>query len=173
MSQGCRAKLAPDQWWHFCGETDMGQTLPVLCTACGGDMIRADDPDWAANLAKAKIVWKAQAEQADLEREQYAWRHPNDWTITPLPPEAQSDLENPTVSFGYAPTFIMIKLPPSKIDRIERSLCRTIDPWALGLTAEQREELTKQLRTSAEAIADWLDNPKNSIEDYFSNHPKR
>ena len=31
---GCKAKLAPDQWWNFCGETDMGQTLPVLCEMC-------------------------------------------------------------------------------------------------------------------------------------------
>ena len=31
---GCKAKLAPDQRWNFCGETDMGQTLPVLCEMC-------------------------------------------------------------------------------------------------------------------------------------------
>lgn len=29
-------KLAPGQWWSYCGETDMGQTLPFLCTECGG-----------------------------------------------------------------------------------------------------------------------------------------
>lgn len=39
---GCRAKLGPDQWWTFCGETDMGQTAPALCTECGGPYIRAD-----------------------------------------------------------------------------------------------------------------------------------
>ena len=33
---GCGASFAPGQWWHFCGETDMGQTLPVFCTRCGG-----------------------------------------------------------------------------------------------------------------------------------------
>lgn len=37
--RGCGRILAPGQWWHFCGETDMGQTLPVLCTYCGGDYI--------------------------------------------------------------------------------------------------------------------------------------
>lgn len=35
---GCKRRLADGQWWHFCGETDMGQTLPVLCTECGGQM---------------------------------------------------------------------------------------------------------------------------------------
>jgi hypothetical protein len=34
--QGCKAKLAAGQWWSFCGETDMGQTAPALCTKCGG-----------------------------------------------------------------------------------------------------------------------------------------
>jgi hypothetical protein len=34
--KGCKAKLAAGQWWSFCGETDMGQTAPALCTKCGG-----------------------------------------------------------------------------------------------------------------------------------------
>lgn len=41
-ARGCGAKLAPGQWWNFCGETDMGQTPPVLCTECGGDLKRAE-----------------------------------------------------------------------------------------------------------------------------------
>lgn len=36
--EGCRRQLAPGQWWSFCGETDMGQTLPALCRECGGDL---------------------------------------------------------------------------------------------------------------------------------------
>jgi hypothetical protein len=39
---GCGAKLAKGQWWTFCGETDMGQTPPVLCTECGGEFKRAE-----------------------------------------------------------------------------------------------------------------------------------
>lgn len=35
---GCRRPLADGQWWTFCGEADMGHTLPVLCTECGGTM---------------------------------------------------------------------------------------------------------------------------------------
>lgn len=35
-STGCFKSLAAGQWWTFCGETDMGQTPPVLCTECGG-----------------------------------------------------------------------------------------------------------------------------------------
>ena len=36
---GCRRRLAPGQWWRRCGDTDMGQCAPVLCTECGGDLI--------------------------------------------------------------------------------------------------------------------------------------
>lgn len=35
-ADGCGRGLALGQHWVFCGETDMGQTLPVLCTECGG-----------------------------------------------------------------------------------------------------------------------------------------
>ena len=41
---GCNAQLAPGQWWNYCGETDMGQTAPVLCKACGGEYERAAAP---------------------------------------------------------------------------------------------------------------------------------
>jgi len=34
---GCGRPLAKDEWWTFCGETDMGQTAPALCTECGGE----------------------------------------------------------------------------------------------------------------------------------------
>lgn len=34
--QGCGKDLAAGQYWNFCGETDMGQTLPALCIECGG-----------------------------------------------------------------------------------------------------------------------------------------
>lgn len=30
----CGKQLAPKQWWNFCGETDMGQTMPALCEEC-------------------------------------------------------------------------------------------------------------------------------------------
>ena len=39
---GCGARLAPGQHWERCGETDMGQTAPVLCEACGGKLVRAE-----------------------------------------------------------------------------------------------------------------------------------
>lgn len=32
---GCKRSIK-DSWWNWCGETDMGQTLPVLCKGCGG-----------------------------------------------------------------------------------------------------------------------------------------
>ena len=30
----CGRILADFQWWTFCGETDMGQTMPALCVEC-------------------------------------------------------------------------------------------------------------------------------------------
>lgn len=37
----CRRKLAPGQYWAFCGETDMGQGEPALCKECGGEFTLA------------------------------------------------------------------------------------------------------------------------------------
>lgn len=39
----CSKPLAKGQYWNFCGETDMGQTVPVKCTHCGGNYIRSED----------------------------------------------------------------------------------------------------------------------------------
>ena len=36
MGEGC-SRTIKDSWWNFCGETDMGQTAPVLCIECGGE----------------------------------------------------------------------------------------------------------------------------------------
>lgn len=41
----CNKPLAPGQWWHFCGETDMGQTPPAECTECGGRYILKEAKD--------------------------------------------------------------------------------------------------------------------------------
>jgi len=40
----CNRKLAKGQYWTFCGETDMGQSMPALCTECGGKF-KLTDPD--------------------------------------------------------------------------------------------------------------------------------
>jgi len=37
-TRGCKRILKEGQWWTWCGETDMGQTGPALCTECGGDL---------------------------------------------------------------------------------------------------------------------------------------
>lgn len=39
LKTGCGCVLKQGQWFRFCGETDMGQTAPVLCTNCGGEFI--------------------------------------------------------------------------------------------------------------------------------------
>ncbi len=36
---GCGKRLKNAQWFFWCGETDMGQTPPALCTECGGSFI--------------------------------------------------------------------------------------------------------------------------------------
>lgn len=49
-SKGCGKLLAKGQWWGFCGETDMGQTLPALCTECGGSyVLRESEADQGDN----------------------------------------------------------------------------------------------------------------------------
>lgn len=40
--RGCGKKLAKGQWYSFCGETDMGQTIPALCVECGGELKLAE-----------------------------------------------------------------------------------------------------------------------------------
>lgn len=50
---GCKKKLAEGQWWIWCGETDMGQTGPALCTHCGGPFILEDEPNSAELVRKA------------------------------------------------------------------------------------------------------------------------
>jgi len=34
---GCKRTLSANSWFNWCGETDMGQTLPALCVECGGN----------------------------------------------------------------------------------------------------------------------------------------
>lgn len=38
---GCGRSIV-DSWWHYCGETDMGQSAPALCTSCGGTFTPID-----------------------------------------------------------------------------------------------------------------------------------
>jgi hypothetical protein len=45
INMGCKRKLANGQWWKFCGETDMGQSLPALCVECGGEHMLAEVED--------------------------------------------------------------------------------------------------------------------------------
>jgi hypothetical protein len=45
MPEGCRRALADGQWWKFCGETDMGQSLQALCIECGGEYMLAEVED--------------------------------------------------------------------------------------------------------------------------------
>lgn len=49
----CGHTLAKGQWWNFCGETDMGQTLPALCTECGGEFKRASVEEMAERKRQA------------------------------------------------------------------------------------------------------------------------
>lgn len=55
---GCRQPLAEGQWWNFCGETDMGQTAPALCTECGGVYEREEEAMTISD-ARAEAIGKA------------------------------------------------------------------------------------------------------------------
>lgn len=50
---GCGKKLESGQWWSFCGETDMGQSLPALCIECGGEF-KLDSNEFEA---EAMLPW--------------------------------------------------------------------------------------------------------------------
>ncbi len=52
---GCKKKLAQPCWWNFCGETDMGQTAPVLCTHCGGEYVLMEDVCRQANQEARRL----------------------------------------------------------------------------------------------------------------------
>ncbi len=58
MNRGCSRELATGQWWTYCGETDMGQTLPVLCTQCGGEYKLAPT-SWTVDDHERERQWKA------------------------------------------------------------------------------------------------------------------
>ena len=65
-SSGCRRKLAPGQWWGFCGETDMGQTGPARCTECGGEFILDGVPDQEEKVAA--LITRSEAEVLALKQ---------------------------------------------------------------------------------------------------------
>ena len=54
MAIPCGRKLADGQWWTYCGETDMGQTSPALCTECGGSfkLMKEKDNTWYCHTCK-------------------------------------------------------------------------------------------------------------------------
>lgn len=52
----CGRKLADSEWFKFCGETDMGQTMPALCTECGGSYLLAPDTKQTANTEEKSNV---------------------------------------------------------------------------------------------------------------------
>lgn len=61
---GCGKPLKRGQWWQFCGETDMGQTAPALCTECGGEFILASDSEKESFASELKEI-TSQVEERD------------------------------------------------------------------------------------------------------------
>lgn len=104
---GCNTSLAPGQWWHFCGETDMGQTLPALCTHCGGEYIRADDPDASAKVEALKAIWVKQSQDYAQRRQQEEWLRPSRWRIANPESNASQKFKrtDPPASAHPAPFF--------------------------------------------------------------------
>ena len=64
----CDKPLAEGQWWNFCGETDMGQTVPVRCTRCGGDYILAEDVNHPDVI---KVMERYKLDSFKLRQEKY------------------------------------------------------------------------------------------------------
>lgn len=64
----CNKPLADGQYWTFCGETDMGQTEPVCCTRCGGQLILAEDVNHHDVM---KILDLYRKDSFDLRRKMY------------------------------------------------------------------------------------------------------
>lgn len=88
----CGKLLAPGQWWHFCGETDMGQTLPVKCTACGGEYKLAS-PEAQAEHDRKKAEWAAKPSEGKFFG-------------TYLGTGASKPIEH---SLGWEPAFLLVK----------------------------------------------------------------
>ena len=75
----CNKLLADGQYWKFCGETDMGQTEPVRCTRCGGDLILAEDVNHPDVI---KVLCKYKKDSFKLRKEKYLGKNHKWW-----PPE--------------------------------------------------------------------------------------
>ena len=113
---GCRAKLAPGQWWNFCDETDMGQTMPALCEHCGGEHIRADDPDAKRKVEELNLKQLAFTEELRKKERLSGWiLGVSDWVTTPVAAESyvgdgkpDCPAANEAISKAAAMTFILV-----------------------------------------------------------------
>lgn len=139
----CGAKLADGQWWHFCGETDMGQTLPVQCTDCGGDMIRADDPNAEARVEEMKVVWDKQNTQRKEERKRL------DWELLPTPWVKTEIVRAEATTEGWQPQFIIMKATPTDTEHTERRIRKSINPFDLQLDEEKTKILSDMIHAAA------------------------
>ena len=63
----CGKILKEGQWWHFCGETDMGQTAPALCEECEPGGFKLASPEIQAEHQRKKAE-----RMAELEKERGA-----------------------------------------------------------------------------------------------------
>jgi len=157
IKKSCGKLLAPGQWWRFCGETDMGQTLPVLCTECGGDMILADDQDAERKVAEILVIWKKENERLDKDRAVSAWEHPARWKKASIEDATQKSISDHEEKTGWKPDFVVIKLLPTQIDQTEDVLRKSINPFDLGLDEERTKVLENMLRNAATEISGWND----------------
>ena len=62
----CSRKLAAGQYWHFWGETDMGQGSPALCTRCGGSF-KLDEEKTTPCRWRVRLVSQFQGMTATFE----------------------------------------------------------------------------------------------------------
>lgn len=70
----CGRLLAPGQYWVFCGETDMGQTGPALCTQCGGEFrLKGEDDFTPEQGIEIRGLTALMRQSAALVGPQHAW----------------------------------------------------------------------------------------------------
>ena len=71
---GCGRILKEGQWWGFCGETDMGQTLPALCKECGGEYKIAKPERFINDSKENNMKKKLRTDEIIEEYEKFYWK---------------------------------------------------------------------------------------------------
>lgn len=169
---GCRKKLAQDQWWNFCGETDFG-SVPALCTCCGGEYILADDPDAERKVAELNVRLQKELEVMQSENKKHDWVNYDNsgWQTTNIVDTNHDNTEPKYIGYytgdgkakikpeclqpetlGFKPSLIWSKQRPSTAQKLAKTIRESVDPFELGLSEEQTKQLREQINEATASI---------------------